>query len=104
MGSSLVVIGKHREMQCTCVHHSTLEEFIILCPALVEGEEENDERAEETHCSFKHGAEKNTVYVHVCVCVCACVCVCMCVCVHVCEGREEKSKRNFCVVGTRTHT
>ena len=80
MGSSLVVIGKHRAMQCTCVHHSTLEEFIILCPALVEGEEEDDQRAEETHCSFKHGAEKNTVYVKVCVCVCVCMCVCMCVC------------------------
>ena len=96
MGSSLVVIGKHRAMQCTCVHHSTLEEFIILCPALVEGEEENDERAEETHCSFKHGAEKNTVYVkvHVCAChvhVCVCVCVCVCMCVKVGRRRAKET-------------
>ena len=75
MGSCLVLTSdKHGTVQCVCVHHSRLEEFIVLSPALVEGEEEDDQWAEETHSRLENGSEENAM----------CVCVCMwCVCVHV---------------------
>lgn len=62
MGSCLVLTGdKHGTVQCVCVHHGRLEEFIVLSPALVEGEEEDDQWAEETHSRLENGSEENAV-------------------------------------------
>jgi len=72
VGSCLVLTSdKHGTVQCVCVHHSRLEEFIVLSPALVEGEEEDDQWAEETHSRLENRSEENAV----CMCVRVCVCV-----------------------------
>ena len=49
-----------RSIQGRDVHHSRLEELIILGPSLVQGKEEDDQRNKQTHYHLEYGPQHST--------------------------------------------